>query len=233
MSRIGTGGLWDSPPDPMSRTRLSRPDRYRPGASPRARTRCTGVNGRATELMKNGTTGTFVSPPKRISSGCTVPWSTSIRSDTARSMPASRAAWASPSAMPRGTSRGPGVEPKSPGVAGVGVLLHPLPLQAHQAEGAARGLAQRRHLRRHQTREEPHAEPCPQIPHKPATLTPGGHLPTRIKINKRRRRREARRRSTGGCGPGGPQFRYWSTPGTPIGPASPAAGCCARWGRRR
>ena len=114
VSRVGTGGSWESPPDPMSSTRLSRPDRYLPTASPRARTRCTGVNGGATELMKNGTVGTVSRPPKRISSGCTMPWSTSIRSDTARSTPLSSAACASPSAMSRGTSSGPGVEPKSP-----------------------------------------------------------------------------------------------------------------------
>ena len=39
VSRVGTGGSWDSPPDPMSSTRLSSPDRYRPRASPSARTR--------------------------------------------------------------------------------------------------------------------------------------------------------------------------------------------------
>ena len=39
---------------------------------------------------------------------------TSIRSDTARSTPPSSAACASPSAMSRGTSSGPGMEPKSP-----------------------------------------------------------------------------------------------------------------------
>ena len=72
---------------------------------------------------------------------------------------------------PAGRARGRGVRRPVPaagpdphrhrGVAGVGVLLHPLPAPQHPAEGAARGLAQRRRLHRRQTREEPHAEPCP------------------------------------------------------------------------
>ena len=144
---------------------------------------------------------------------------------------------------PAGRARGRGVRRPDPaagpdpdrhrGVAGVGVLLHPLPAPA--APGGRRcsrtgatpwpsSPADPRRTPRRALSVNP-----PQASH-PHT---GGHPAARIKINNCSCRREGRSRSTGGCGPGGPHFRCWSTTGTATGPASAAAGCCARWVRRR
>ena len=50
-----------------------------PTAAPSARTRRSGPSGVATELMKIGITGTAAASPNSACSGCTVPWSTSMR----------------------------------------------------------------------------------------------------------------------------------------------------------
>ena len=73
VANVGTGGSWDSPPDPTTSTRLSRVARYSPIAVPRARTRLSGPSGVATELMNTGMTGRDAASPKSTSSGCTVP----------------------------------------------------------------------------------------------------------------------------------------------------------------
>ena len=75
-------------------------------AVPSARTRLSGPSGVATELMNTGTIG-GVRSPKRVSSGCTVPWSTSIAAESDTSTPASHAAVAIAVAMSAATSSGP------------------------------------------------------------------------------------------------------------------------------
>ena len=78
----------------------------------------------------------------------------------------------------------------------------------------------------------------PRNPPRPLSVTPpqashhhtGGHHRSSIKINNEP---AEHRPSTNGSAPGGPRSACSSTPGTPTGPASANAGCCARWVRPR
>ena len=58
VASVGTGGSWDSPPDPTISTRLPSVARKSPTAAPSALARRMGPSGVATELMKIGITGT-------------------------------------------------------------------------------------------------------------------------------------------------------------------------------
>ena len=64
VANVGTGGSWDRPPDPSSKTRLSRVATNWPTAAPSALARFSGPSGVATELMKIGTQGFAVASPK-------------------------------------------------------------------------------------------------------------------------------------------------------------------------
>jgi len=110
-ANVGTGGSWDSPPDPNTSTRLPSVARNVPTAAPSARTRRSGPSGVATELMKIGITGRAAASPNSFCSGCTVPWSTSMLAEIATSMPDSRTALAQSVATSAGTLSGPASVP--------------------------------------------------------------------------------------------------------------------------
>jgi len=61
-------------------------------------------------------------------------------------------------------------------------------------------------------------------PHQRATITRGA--PGIADHDQQLSGPGGRPRSTGGCGPGGPRWACWSTPGTPAARVSPPAGCC-------
>lgn len=107
VAKVGTGGSWDRPPDPTTSTRVSSVARKAPTAAPNALARRSGPSGVATELMKMGMTGTAVASPNSLSSGWTVPWSTSMPAEIATSTPESRTCSASWVASSAGTVRGP------------------------------------------------------------------------------------------------------------------------------
>ncbi len=73
VASVGTGGSWDSPPDPSNSTRLPSVAANRPTAAPSARARFSGPSGVATELMKIGTIGRVAASPNSVCSGWTVP----------------------------------------------------------------------------------------------------------------------------------------------------------------
>jgi hypothetical protein len=112
---VGTGGSWDSSPDPINSVRRGSVSRKRSTASPIARQRLArGMPGWATASMKMGTAGGVSSEPRINCNDCANPWSARILWETAGSSPASIRYFANPGAAVASTFSGPGIDWSSP-----------------------------------------------------------------------------------------------------------------------